>query len=255
MPSGPPTWFEHDRRAPGRRGRAPSARRSAGGRARRRRQAERRELGEALAECRRRTAVRRRRVGRVHAAPGSASQAVMWRMPRKRPPPARICASSTSSTARAELQIGMADDAGADLRRAIAAAGAHRRDAVDELGLADRPQLLRAGRAVHRRGTGRRRCATMLWPLPVSASRSSQQVAPVRAAPTGDGADRRSAAPARARPPGGGRASPRGPGCSAGRCCCSWRRRSPRRFRAQAYPSRHAAPAAPILPRMGWRKR
>ena len=38
----------------------------------------------------------------------------------------------------------------------------------------------------------------MLWPLSVSASRSSQQVAPAPAGPTDDGADRRSAGRARA---------------------------------------------------------
>ena len=44
----------------------------------------------------------------------------------------------------------MADDALADLGRAVAAAGAHRRDAVDELGLAHRLVGLRPAGAVHR---------------------------------------------------------------------------------------------------------
>src|SRR5205814_8399176 len=40
----------------------------------------------------------------------------------------------------AEQQVGMADDAGVDLRLAIAAACAHRRDAVGELDLAHRAE-------------------------------------------------------------------------------------------------------------------
>ena len=52
--------------------------------------------------------------------------------------------------ARPKPQVGMADDAGADLRLAVATRGAHRRDAIDELGLADRPHLLRPARAMHR---------------------------------------------------------------------------------------------------------
>ena len=50
----------------------------------------------------------------------------------------------------AEQQIGVADDAGADLRRAIAAARAHRRDAVGEFDLADRAERFRPAGAVHR---------------------------------------------------------------------------------------------------------
>jgi hypothetical protein len=49
----------------------------------------------------------------------------------------------------AQPQVGAADDAGADARRPIDAARRHRRDAVDELGLADRPQRLPTVRAVH----------------------------------------------------------------------------------------------------------
>ena len=71
-------------------------------------------------------------------------------MPRKRPPPATIIASSTFAHARAQREIGMADDAGADARLAVAAAGAHRRDAVGELDLADRAHLLRPVGAIHR---------------------------------------------------------------------------------------------------------
>jgi hypothetical protein len=51
--------------------------------------------------------------------------------------------------AGAEHQVGMADDAGADPGRAVAAGGAHRRDAVGELRLADRTERLRPLGAVH----------------------------------------------------------------------------------------------------------
>ena len=50
----------------------------------------------------------------------------------------------------AEGQIGVADDAGRDPGLAVIARGAHRGDAGDELGLADRPHLGGAVRAVHR---------------------------------------------------------------------------------------------------------
>src|SRR6516165_4085410 len=43
----------------------------------------------------------------------------------------------------------MADDAGANARRAVMSAGAHRRDAVDELGFAHRLQRLRAIGPIH----------------------------------------------------------------------------------------------------------
>jgi len=45
--------------------------------------------------------------------------------------------------AAAETQIDVTNDAGADFRGAITARGAHRRDAVDEFGLADRAQMRR----------------------------------------------------------------------------------------------------------------
>jgi len=52
--------------------------------------------------------------------------------------------------AAADHQVGVADDAGADPRLAVAAAGAHRRDAVGELDLADRTQLDGPLGAIHR---------------------------------------------------------------------------------------------------------
>ena len=71
-------------------------------------------------------------------------------MPRNRPPPARICASSTSPRAAAEAKIDVTDDAGADFRVAVAAGRAHRGDAVDELGFADRAEFLGPAGAMHR---------------------------------------------------------------------------------------------------------
>ena len=71
-------------------------------------------------------------------------------MPRKRPLPATISASSTGLRAVAEQQIDVADDAGADRGLAVAAARGHRRHAIGELDLADGPERLRAVRAVHR---------------------------------------------------------------------------------------------------------
>ena len=51
--------------------------------------------------------------------------------------------------AAADPQIDIADDAGDAPRLAVFAGSAHRRDAVDEFGLAERLQLLRAVGAVH----------------------------------------------------------------------------------------------------------
>ncbi len=50
----------------------------------------------------------------------------------------------------AEQKIGEADDAGADARRPVAVARRHRRDAVDELGLADGREFRVAVGAIHR---------------------------------------------------------------------------------------------------------
>src|SRR5262249_13728548 len=52
----------------------------------------------------------------------------------------------------AEAQVGVADDAGAGPRLAVGAAGAHRRDAIGEFGLAHLPQLDGPAGAQH--GTG-----------------------------------------------------------------------------------------------------
>ena len=50
----------------------------------------------------------------------------------------------------AEGEISEAHNAGRDTRRAVEAAGAHRRDAGDELGFAHRSQLFRSISALHR---------------------------------------------------------------------------------------------------------
>ncbi len=52
----------------------------------------------------------------------------------------------------AKLQIGAADDGGCRTARAVGAAGAGRRQPLDKLDLADRPQLHRPVRPVHRAG-------------------------------------------------------------------------------------------------------
>ena len=64
----------------------------------------------------------------------------------------------------AQPQIGVADDAGADAGRAVAAAGAHGGDAVDELGLpTGRSASGPSARCIDQHC--RKTVATMLWPL------------------------------------------------------------------------------------------
>ena len=88
-----------------------------------------------------------------------ACQPAAWRMPRKRWRAASMCASSTSRTAAPRHRSAKDDDAGGHARVAVAAAGAHGRDAVDELGLAHRAQRLGAVGAVHRRAFDEHRAA------------------------------------------------------------------------------------------------
>jgi hypothetical protein len=78
----------------------------------------------------------------------SASKEALLRMTRNRPP---------LDHAVAQEQVRPADDAGAGSEVAVEAAGAHRRDAVDELGLADGSQCKGAvglveGAALHEHG-------------------------------------------------------------------------------------------------------
>ena len=51
--------------------------------------------------------------------------------------------AGTTRLERAKAQVGVPDDARTDLGLAVAAGRAHRRHAVDELGLTDRTHLLR----------------------------------------------------------------------------------------------------------------
>ena len=88
-----------------------------------------------------------------------ACQPAAWRMPRKRPRAAPMCASQHLAHRGAQAQVGEADDARGHARVAVAAAGAHRRDAVDELGLAHRAQRLGPVGAIHRRTFDEHRAA------------------------------------------------------------------------------------------------
>src|SRR3979409_1942520 len=81
---------------------------------------------------------------------GLSSHPAEWRTPRNRPPLARRCASNTGSTWSPRVRSALADNAGRDPGRPVIAGCAHRRDAGDELGLADRAHLGRAVRAVYR---------------------------------------------------------------------------------------------------------
>ena len=65
-------------------------------------------------------------------------------MPRKRPWPADISASSTGARVFAQQEIDVADDAGADRSGSVAAARAHRRGAIGEFDLAHRTKRVRS---------------------------------------------------------------------------------------------------------------
>ena len=78
------------------------------------------------------------------------SHATPWRMPRRRPPAAAISASQQFAHARTDAEVAAADDALGHAARSVSARRAHRRDAVDELDLAQRRHLGRAALAVHR---------------------------------------------------------------------------------------------------------
>ena len=119
----------------------------------------RRQLREAFAEGRRPAAGARLGLLCELRICSLACQPAAWRMPRKRPRAAPMCASSTSAHRGAEAQVGEGDDAGGHARVAVTAAGAHRGDAVDELGLAHRAQGLRAVGAIHRRTFDEHRAA------------------------------------------------------------------------------------------------
>lgn len=82
----------------------------------------------------------------------------------------------------AQAEVGMADDAGADLRRSVDAAGAHRGDAVDELGLADGAHLLRPVGPVHGAGLQVHRGDDVVAAVQVF-EQLGQQIAPARPLP------------------------------------------------------------------------
>ena len=73
-------------------------------------------------------------------------------MPRKRPLPAAISASSTALAPSPSERLAWPTMPCADQRLAIGAARGHRRRAIDELDLADRAERFRPGIAVHRAG-------------------------------------------------------------------------------------------------------
>ena len=91
----------------------------------------------------------------------------------------------------AEQKIDMADDAGADRSRTVSAARAHRRDAIDEFNLADRPERFRACGAVHRAGLDIDGRDDVVAGGDV-AGNVLDQVDAARRGPTDDDADRRS---------------------------------------------------------------
>jgi hypothetical protein len=64
--------------------------------------------------------------------------------------------------ARTEAQVDIADDPGDAARRPVCARGTHRRNAADELGLAERLEFLGPIGAVHRAGLLEQRCADVV---------------------------------------------------------------------------------------------
>ena len=82
----------------------------------------------------------------------------------------------------AEAEIGEAHDAGGHARRAVAAAGAHGGDAIDELRLADRLQCGRPVGAVHRQALHEHRGAHVVAAAGV-AQQLVEEIAPARMIP------------------------------------------------------------------------
>ena len=111
-------------------------------------QAQRREAGKALAK--------RRVEQQAFRARGVDAGHIGVRIPWRGMPDAAEAAVAGDNLcfknrARgfAQQQIGVADDAGADRGGTVAAAGAHRGDAIGEFNLADRPQRFRPAGAIH----------------------------------------------------------------------------------------------------------
>ncbi len=82
----------------------------------------------------------------------------------------------------AQQQVRVTDNAGADARRAVDAAGAHGSDAVDELGLPDRLHVVRAGGAMKRARLHEHRGSDLVPAVQVG-EQLRQQIAPVRPVP------------------------------------------------------------------------
>ena len=197
-----------------------------------------------------------------------ACQPAAWRMPRKRPRAGVDVRFEHLAHRGAQAQVGEGDDARGHARGAVAAAGAHGRDAVDELGLAHRAQRARGrrrGTSTHiRRTPCCARRGTRRGHRPGRCRRAARRAGSgCRGGPTGGGAGRRSAAPGSMTSSAGaimaafvvawcvrGGAATAAPAARPGRC--RWRRRPGRSIRrngwapaAAAARSRRRRPAAP----------
>ena len=138
-------------------------------------QPELRELGEALAEFGIAHQVRRHDAGgefadRLAAVPRHAVADAA-----EAPAADRDLGLQHVAHARAEREVGVADDRLGDAARAVTARRAHRGDAVDELDLAHRRHLGGAVPCGTSTWHSRKTVATMLCPPPMSASSSGRK--------------------------------------------------------------------------------
>ena len=108
-----------------------------------------------------------------------------------------ICASNTGSTRSPRVRSAAPTMPARDPGLAVIAGGAHRGDAGDELGLADRPHLLRAIRAVMRVAFLEHGGDDVVVAGVDVGQQLVEQIAVAAAQPTDGGAYRPSAAPAR----------------------------------------------------------
>src|SRR5438093_10014024 len=104
----------------------------------------------------------------------SASHETPWRIPRKRSPPSAHQRVQDRLDTAAQHHVRVSDDAGGYPGFSEHAAAAHRRDAVGELHLTDRPHFL-GPRSRYIELASMYTVATILWPLPVSVSKSSSK--------------------------------------------------------------------------------
>src|SRR5439155_1163647 len=113
------------------------------------RQLARRELGESSAEV----VAQEEMLRRLGAVVGNARIGIPGRSQADAPEPAAACRDlrvEHRPHGRTHAKTGRADDSGRDARLAVEPGRAHRRDAVHELGLADRPQGVGAVGLEHR---------------------------------------------------------------------------------------------------------